>query len=315
MGLRATWNLPVTRRIVIFDTNVVPRPTTIGGPFWDSVLRLCALTEHTAALPDIVVHEAKNLYREQLAEAADRLATAHRKFAALSEVAPQYIPSPDAMADEWEAQLREVFEVLDSDGADAAEALRREALRLRPAREGKGARDSIIWLTALRLAKTGDTVRLVSRNTHDFGGEGEHLHGDLLTELQEAEAHVEYHPSLDAFISDIAEHVSSPSVQLDSAPGLLLEAALSALPSEVELSAEDLGDELTEFERTKVSRSYKVDDTGLVLIDGELRLSDGATQHRFETRAWVTYSIADGDVMSIDFVTLDLPQAGAAGAA
>ena len=295
---------------VVLDTNVLPRPATIGGPFWQAILRLCKMTAYVVVVPEIVVHESVNLLRDSVAEAGEKLASANRALAKQIETHPIYVPSADASAAEWEANLRASFQILELHGDDAVEALEREALRKPPARAGRGARDSAIWLTALRLSLAGNVVRLVSKNKLDFGDGNGGLHSELIAEAEPSGADLVYFEDMDQFLASIAQEVKFSGLTMDFAPELLLEALLGSLPDDVEFSADELGDEAAAFEDFEVLRSYLVDQTGLALVRGKVILAEdsGNVVYRGIATAWITLDGSSHQVESVQIVGLEVNQ-------
>jgi hypothetical protein len=73
----------------------------------------------------------------------------------------------------YQQRLLTTFDVIELDGTSAIEALGREACRLPPAStnfdaKGTGARDATIWLSLVRVARSGETVYLVSSDKKTF---------------------------------------------------------------------------------------------------------------------------------------------------
>ncbi|MEB8342569.1 PIN domain-containing protein [Streptomyces endophyticus] len=80
----------------------------------------------------------------------------------------------DRVREYWRAVYDTVVETLPPSPTAMRDALYREANALPPCRQGKakkGARDALIWLTAVEFAREnqGETVYFVSDNTTDFG--------------------------------------------------------------------------------------------------------------------------------------------------
>lgn len=300
----------MTKRVAVFDTNVLPGPVSVDGPFWQSIFRLCEISEHTASIPEIVVHESVNWVRQKLDEHAEALLSAHRKLSALTLVEPVYIPSGEAEAAAWEARLREQFEVIPLRGEDAAEALVREALRKPPAREGKGSRDSSIWLSAMRLSIGGAHVKLVSRNTSDFGHKKGGLHPQLAAEVKEMEVELDYFSSLDDFVSALATRDNTPTLNLNSSPEILREAVLASFPDDTEVRVEEIDEVSILEEATSIDRAYKVDQAGLALIQGSVDLAVEGKRPVVEFQAWATYEAGTGELRSMDITSIETPSYG-----
>jgi len=291
--------------VAIFDTNALPIGSDLTSPIWLSIFRLCSKSGIQACLPNIVVHESVNLRRDAYDEASSAFLRAFKRLSRIYEAPPVYIPDPNEVSESWEQELRSSFRILDMHGDDAAEALRREATRYPPARGGRGARDSVIWLTACRLAKEGTHVHLVSRNTKDFAGEdGSSLHSTLSLELDGISGTLHYHVGVDEFI----EHVASPSAKpsLDAGDVLvaiideLRESALQQLSARegfAELSVEETASLQVTLESVAVLRAYAIDNDGLALIDAkgrvELKIESGElfADAAVTARAWIEYEL------------------------
>jgi hypothetical protein len=292
--------------VVLFDTNTLPRPTTVDGPFWQAIFRLCKIAGVTPSIPEVVLHESVNLLKENVTEASEKLVSAYKILSKQIDAPPIYIPSPESVASDWEDQLRQSFDVVSVHGDDAIEALTREALRRRPARNGRGARDSAIWLTAVRISAIGTIVHLVSKNTSDFGGQKTDLHEDLLAEVHERGITLSYWSSIDEFIATIATSDVNGAAGLEMASELVLEALLGVL-SDVSLEIDELGDVHSTFTDIAVKRAYTADTTSLALIHGRVAIA-GASDNELiggQGQAWVTFDPSTKVLQSVDFVSFD----------
>lgn len=300
----------MTEKIAVFDTNVLPGPVSVDGPFWQSIFRLCEISEHVASIPEIVVHESVNWVRQKLDEHAEALLSAHRKLSALTLVEPVYIPSGEAEAEAWEARLREQFDVIPLRGEDATEALVREALRKPPAREGRGSRDSSIWLSAMSRSIEGAHVKLVSRNTSDFGHKKGGLHPQLAAEVKEKRVELNYYSSLDDFVSALATRDDTPNLNLNSSPEILREAVLGSLPDDAEVRVEEITEVSVLDEATSIDRAYKVDLAGLALVQGSVKLEVEGKRPVVEFQAWATYEAGSGELNSMEITSIEAPSDG-----
>ena len=80
----------------------------------------------------------------------------------------------DRVLSVYQAKLRNIFELIELDGASAIEALRREAWRIAPASTsfdatGNGARDAAIWLSLINESvRSGETIYFVSSDKRAF---------------------------------------------------------------------------------------------------------------------------------------------------
>lgn len=313
--------------VVLFDSNVLPVSGSLESPFWLSVERLCQASGITACLPAIVVHECVNIRRNQFAAAAGKFVSAFKGISRYFDAEPVYVPDVDEICRRWEEELRTQFEVLDTHGEDAIEALRREALRYTPASKGTGARDSAIWLTALRLATSGSKVTLVSMNTNDFAlGKPSQLHPVLAAEAADLAGSVVYYASMDDFIDRIASPSDAPNLdtpQLVITVGLELRDATFAASAEDErfgeLSAEQLGAADLIILEVRSLRAYAIGTDGLALVDGRGRFawSDreaaGLDELGFHFRAWLDFDLQSKIPVSGEIYSLQIDNTEPAG--
>ncbi len=288
-------------RVALLDTNVLGVAADLSTPLWVSILRLCAHADIEPCIPEIVLHESMNLRREQYLEASTRFLSAFKQISRFFDAQPVYVPDVEEIVEQWENDLRASFTVVDTRAEDAIEALRREALRQTPARAGKGGRDSLVWLTALRLARDGREVMLVSRNTDDFSGHpsGE-LHQDLTSEADGVSGEIQYFVGLDPFIEHIAGRTDPPDLE----PGVYVELvgfelfeAMVAAADPGRFTPEETSSAMIRLEGLSALRSYEIESRGLALINGLailLPATSGADAEGFLTArfmAWVEFDL------------------------
>jgi hypothetical protein len=261
---------------VLVDTNLLPTSGNLQGAFWQSLRQLCKLKNIRLALVEVVLNENVNRKVELARGWSQSLSDAQRGLANYIYFST-YIPSPEAVGEAWKKSLIETFEILPVHGDDAVEALRREALRVRPAQGGKGARDSAIWLTAVRLAGDGHNVVLLSANTDDFGRQG--LHGDLASELHDVPGSLQYLVNLQHFVDSIAEKKAAWDIDLTAFGELFASHAREQLASFFEvldldsISDEDLENGVIEFPECNIKSAFLVEGRGVARLSGYLTLS------------------------------------------
>lgn len=289
--------------VAVLDTNVFGTNADLTTPLWVSFLRLSSESGIEVCVPDLVLTEAINLRREKYREAEREYLEANRKISRFVEVAPVYVPGVEDVLTEWEADLRANFRVLEHAADDALEALKREALRTPPASAGRGARDSLIWLTARRLAGEGRTVYLISRNTKDFcGNGGKQLTPVLQAELSDVAGSLTFLESLDAFFELIATKVPAPILE-DVAPVQnlldfdLWDFALDEFDLK-NLNGEEAIDLTIRMEGLRSLRAYDVDGRGMALIDGRAAIFDAEGSQTIapalKFMAWIEFDLESG---------------------
>ena len=270
--------MPKPESVVIFDANVLPIASNLESALWLSIVRLCGRAQIKPCIPIVVLHESVNLRREKYAAASAKYLVGFKALSRFFDAPPVYFPDANEIAQRWDSELRAVFEILDSNGDDAIEALRREALRCPPARLGTGARDSLIWLTAVRLARGGAHVHLVSRNTADFSSSDakSSLHPVLAAEWDGLAGSVSYHVGLDEFIEAVATRSAPPlfntAVVTDVLADELRDSVLEQLFIKGELAVilpEDQTTASVRVDEIQVLRSYAFEGGGLALLSGE----------------------------------------------
>jgi hypothetical protein len=202
---------------ILLDTNVLPTRGPVRTVIISSLLQVASARGSRIVLPSLVVDESVNMRRDNSAKAVGKVREALAEASRYFELESVYLPDPSDVADEWRRELTETFAVVNVDPGDALEALQREALRKAPASNGVGARDSAIWLTALRLmrASTDEHIYLVSNNVADFADETKsNLDPRLAEELAEGEdGRLTYVRSLHALLAQLAEPFEyTPSV-------------------------------------------------------------------------------------------------------
>lgn len=303
---------------LVLDTAALPVWRGLDGPLWLSVRKLCELSGTEMIIPELVVQESVNKRAENYAQVATRFVDAFSELEKFFDIDPIYVPDEAEIRETWEAELRETFTVVPVHGDDAVEALRREAVRVRPARLGKGGRDSAVWLTVLRLASTRNDVAFVSNNILDFGvRKSTELHPDLLSEAHSASGEIHYFTSIHALIDSLASKIDPPEVSaelLGPVLGYELRQTVLARAAEddryPEISATELISESLAVSRVNVKSAYTIAERNLVLIigQGQLPVGDPGDGHTldFTFGAWLDFDPADGTIVAGEVQSLSL---------
>jgi hypothetical protein len=305
--------------VIIFDTNVLPLVGSLDNVLMSSILRVAEHSGRDVLIPEIVLHESVNLRREAVDSAVQQLLTVISQASRLFEVPAIYLPDPLAVSLEWEAELRDRLNVLQLDGEDAAEALCREAKRLVPAKEGRGGRDSAIWLSVRRaaMALSDSDVIFVSANTGDFADpqNKNELHPDLVAELGDAAPRLTYLNSTTKLLDHIATKAEFTPNPEDFRMGEDSEIETDILTDLFNFHLED--DRFSDaigygFEDPDVRtiRAFQVQEDGLALVDLGLtvELEDAfetaddraRARWRLRLRAWITFAPATGRASRFD---------------
>jgi hypothetical protein len=296
--------------VLLLDTNVLPLWRGLDGPLWLSIRKLCELGDIELMIPEIVVHESLNLRSAKYAQAATNFLDAFGEIEKFFEIQPIYVPDESEIRESWDAELRSVFTILPVEGADAIEALHREATRTRPAREGKGGRDSAVWLTVLRLASDGRCVNFVSSNTQDFGVRKTlDLHPHLADEASMLQGEIRYFTSVYAVVDALATKIEPPIVEPDDLRSVLgldfRQLALASVSEDdryVKISATELLAERLQVTDLSVKNAYSVANRSLVLVmgQGSIPIGEPADGHNlgFSFGAWLDFDPEDGRVLA-----------------
>lgn len=183
--------------MIVLDTNIIEPYKTLSGPGVDLLLAVARITGQPVYVPEMVVEEFTAHRRHDLQGLVDAVASASAKLAEkVPGWKPADLPDVEGSLPAFRERLHELgFGILPYSDGHAIEAMRREANRLAPASRrwaddkgeyvpGSGARDVMVWLAALEVAKTiKDTVYLVSEDRRAFR-EGKTLLPELAAEVE-----------------------------------------------------------------------------------------------------------------------------------
>lgn len=293
-------------KAAVFDTNVLPLSRGLSGVLWISIRKLCETLGVEIVLPDLVVQESVNLRRKFYLASNATFLGALRDISQYFDAESIYVPDVEEVCSQWDRELREAFQVLPIHGDDAAQALIREANRIRPAREGRGGRDSAIWMTVLRLAEKYETVAFISRNTKDFGTRSHQgLHPDLADEAGTASGSIEYFPKVEGFIEHLAVSVDKPTLEVEDVVDTLRFEIRDGIYNELtgsfpSLTPDQVDPASIRFLGVEVLRSYMIRSTGLALIHSDASIAIGNPRDgistEFAVTAWIEYSLDNSDV-------------------
>ena len=172
---------------IYVDTNAIPP----HGPL-DSIdlsaLRAVVM-EHgfDVALPRMVVEESIGQRRRHVRAAIERVRSAQHAVREFWKVESPPSPDLDDTVEQWRTHLEGRFRIVETPANAANEALAREIHRIPPTRDGKGARDAVIWLSIIDDIKgtDGESNFLITSNKKDFASpqDPNSFHPALLEEL------------------------------------------------------------------------------------------------------------------------------------
>jgi hypothetical protein len=196
--------------VIIFDTSVL---FGLGpeDPKLDLLRALRQSGQQQVAIPWMVQEElvAHRVLRHAKAHA--EAVTATRTLNRPAPWAHEPEPGPfdrDAASAYWRKQYRRLFDVIETSGDVALQALQREANRQKPAKGPKasdkgGARDAAIWLSVVDYLKAnpGETAYFVTGNTRDFGN-GTELPAPMDADIKGLESQLKLLTSFDDAVSE-----------------------------------------------------------------------------------------------------------------
>ncbi|MFD5124146.1 PIN domain-containing protein [Streptomyces sp. NPDC058385] len=163
--------------MIIFDTNAL-NLLSPESPRADFIRKLRQSGHHRVAVPWVVMEE---LAAHQATHYPDKYRAVVNTLAKLQEVLPWHVDSSlepldvDRLLGHWRGIYGEIFEVIETSGDVARQALAREAMHLPPAKRAKdhseGARDVAIWFSVIEFLKANpeEHIYFVTNNSSDFG--------------------------------------------------------------------------------------------------------------------------------------------------
>jgi len=191
------------------DTNLLVQRSGLDSLELSTAQALCREAGVEIVVPVIVADEVESSRRRIVEAAFDALRAAHREAARYGPIAHlAELPTPGELARAYRDRLEATFATVATPDDAPAEALRREAFRLRPARAGSGARDAAIWLTVrddhLQRAESG---YFVTNNSRDFAAHGDPsaLHPSLADEVAGHAHPLSLFPSVADLAAELAE--------------------------------------------------------------------------------------------------------------
>ncbi|MDQ3933062.1 MAG: PIN domain-containing protein [Actinomycetota bacterium] len=205
--------------IVVIDSNIFFSDFLMRRPRFRLIREEAREGRFQLAIPEVVVQETVNLYREELVKAHASLQDRIQKpLSRLNELESGLQPSTDLDIDAtvatYERLLRERLadvraNVLPLPNVPEQDVIDRALARRKPfKRSDAGYRDTLIWESVLRVAQDDDVV-LISNNQNDFGEDdtpeslASHLKEDLAAAGLPAERVVLVHdttPFIDRYV-------------------------------------------------------------------------------------------------------------------
>ncbi|AKL68116.1 PIN domain-containing protein [Streptomyces sp. Mg1] len=229
--------------MIVFDSNAL-FGLSPDAPKFDLLRALKRSGRHKVAIPWMVLEElvAQKVIRQDEAhqEAVSAIRALNRVTPWRQEAVPRAFDAEEARR-YWRKKYGELFEIIETSGDVARQALSREAHCEKPAKGSDakakgGARDAAIWLSVIdyMTKNPGETIHFVSANTRDFG-DGGSFQPPMGQDLKGLEDRLVLLTSFDAVVSEFTTPLEVDEKHIeDVLVGLLTrEETLSPLESAV----------------------------------------------------------------------------------
>jgi PIN domain len=179
--------------MIVIDANELRRIPRAQHRLWRLLCELAKGSGHTIATADITFEEFKSGYSQLVRDAWMKRRDADLAYREYDGSGSSDFDDADAdlgaVVTRGLAEFQGSITILVSDPAFHTEGLRREVWRQRPAaiswaKPGSGARDVVLWLTAMQVCKSsGERLYFVSDDVLAFGKS--ELHEELKNEIEE----------------------------------------------------------------------------------------------------------------------------------
>lgn len=199
---------------IFLDTTALPFKSQTRSLAFSVIRAVANQRGHKIFVPRLVLEEAVANRQREVEDAIRDLGRAINRLRKLgAEIEAPLLQEPAEAAEQWRRDLMAQVTVVETPDGAPWEALVREVWRLRPAREGKGARDTAIWLTVLnKHLGLRETSYFVSHNTRDFADPQDkgRLHPELAAQCTSVEYPLYYCHSSSALLAQLGEKLETP---------------------------------------------------------------------------------------------------------
>jgi hypothetical protein len=277
--------------VIIVDTNIL-HGASLDGPQIQILRRLATQKGLSLRIPEMVgvefIYRQNEKFEALVSKARNAVEALDKESSLWGFGRDLEFPTPDTLTLREVSLLKSIFEVIPTTPEDAWEALKREALRVPPARQNGttacGARDALIWLTVLRCARDqSGPVYLISNDQKAFGEDG--LKSMLEEEARESGS-VIYCSSIKDLLATLGTEVAFEAFD---------EALLEADSTKFAVRAY-LQDTYAEFDVLKYAPSFKSWMTrgGNFATDGTMNLQLVRTRgrHAYESTEGLWFAIS-----------------------
>lgn len=312
---------------IILDTTEMPRKGPLRTILISTILQIGRIKGFAVLLPQPVLDESVSARTREAGETFEKLTTILASASRYYDLESFYIPSGQEVGEIWKTELVDAFDIISMHPDDASEALRREAHRIPPARDGRGARDTAIWLSALRYHREHSGLTyFVSKNYKDFGTQDGDLQAPLQAELGN-DSEFKYVRGCDELLALISRKSEwQISQELFSGSKREIEQAVLAQfdwssagidasrGSSLEIQSLGNFETISAFEvdniilaQVKLTFSGLVFDGSLVeLLRSEKQVVELVRNLQFETRCWVQLNSEEARFEAVDIEDIEL---------
>ncbi len=192
---------------IFLDTNVLPWRGSGDSVRFATIPILAGELGQEVLVPDLVLEEAVACRQREIESVLEKLRSTHKKAQVYADMPELELPSAAELSRQWRAQFMTKAKIVKAPNGALEEAINREINRIRPTRNGRGARDAIIWITVKSVHKKRSEVGyFVSENKADFASPDDlnNFHPELLKEISSLSKPLHYCNSIDSLLSKIA---------------------------------------------------------------------------------------------------------------
>jgi len=179
--------------LVVVDTCIFAEDYHLRATLVRLLIEHCSTAGHQLVVPEVVVREVVNRYRESIEERRSKLLSAAMAVKDVTGREFQIDYSSDQLRADIQAYDHELRSAIIGHGGKiqpipntSHDALvGRDLARRKPfSKTGKGYRDALIWESVLELAAAGPDIAVITTNKEDFAEKDFTLHHDLQKDLE-----------------------------------------------------------------------------------------------------------------------------------
>jgi len=175
---------------IVIDTNIICQDYWLEKPHFRVLLEGCSIIPATIYIPEVVVDELVNRYKEDLEEAVLKFQNAIRNINILTKEELKYeINDIDSLVNKYKTFLSSKLKergvnIIPYPEIPHKKIVERDLARKKPfKRDGSGYRDYLIWENVKHISLFGEhQVAFITNNIKDFG-EGPYIDDDLAQEI------------------------------------------------------------------------------------------------------------------------------------